>query len=108
MLQSWIDAWSAQVRDAVAADPHKATGSTTQDFDDAIALARRGFTDRANYVNQWLTCHDSGSGADQDGDGVIWCNDCRDDMASVHPGAAEVCGNLIDDNCNGVVDEGCM
>jgi hypothetical protein len=25
----------------------------------------------------------------------------------VHPGAAEICGNNFDDNCNGVVDDGC-
>jgi hypothetical protein len=31
-------------------------------------------------------------------------NDCDDSSASVHPGATEVC-NLIDDNCNGEVDE---
>jgi hypothetical protein len=28
-------------------------------------------------------------------------------LAQVLPGAAEVCGNAIDDNCDGVVDEGC-
>jgi len=39
---------------------------------------------------------------------VIWCNDCRDDVASVHPGAAEVCGNQVDDDCNGVIDDGCQ
>ena len=33
--------------------------------------------------------------------------DCDDSRASVHPGAPEVCGNGIDDNCNGVVDENC-
>ncbi len=34
--------------------------------------------------------------------------DCDDTKASVHPGATEVCGNGIDDNCNGQVDEGCV
>ncbi|MBA3647764.1 MAG: T9SS type A sorting domain-containing protein [Chitinophagales bacterium] len=35
-------------------------------------------------------------------------SDCNDANASVHPGAAEVCGNGTDDNCNGQVDEGCV
>lgn len=32
--------------------------------------------------------------------------DCNDSIAAVHPGAVEIC-NGIDDNCDGVVDEGC-
>lgn len=35
-------------------------------------------------------------------------DDCDDSIASVNPGAAEVCGNNIDDNCNGQIDEGCF
>ncbi len=31
--------------------------------------------------------------------------DCNDSLASIHPGASETC-NLVDDNCNGTVDEG--
>ena len=31
--------------------------------------------------------------------------DCRDNDPAISPAAVEVCGNRIDDNCNGVVDE---
>jgi len=34
--------------------------------------------------------------------------DCNDALASVNPGAIEICGNSIDDNCNGTSEEGCL
>ncbi|MBO86138.1 MAG: hypothetical protein CL927_12335, partial [Deltaproteobacteria bacterium] len=34
------------------------------------------------------------------------CDDCDDDADGVYPGAAEICGNLIDEDCDGV-DEDC-
>jgi hypothetical protein len=34
--------------------------------------------------------------------------DCNDANASVNPGAGEVCGNTVDENCNGATDEGCV
>ena len=42
---------------------------------------------------------------DADGDGFSVEVDCDDQAASVHPGAQELC-NGVDDNCEGVADEG--
>jgi hypothetical protein len=33
--------------------------------------------------------------------------DCRDNDPTVHPMTVEICGNNIDDNCDGHIDEGC-
>ncbi len=39
------------------------------------------------------------------GGGGADCNDCD---PNVNPNAQEICGNKIDDNCNGLVDETCV
>ncbi len=33
--------------------------------------------------------------------------DCRDTNDSIYPGAAELCGDQVDNNCDSFVDEGC-
>ncbi len=47
-------------------------------------------------------------GTDHDQDGFTTPEDCRDDNPDIHPQAAERCGDGIDQNCNGSVDEQCQ
>jgi Cys-rich repeat protein len=44
---------------------------------------------------------------DADGDGFCQDSDCDDNNASVHPGAPEICGDSLDNDCDGQIDEGC-
>jgi hypothetical protein len=102
-VQGWIDTWSQQIAADVASDPH--AWATPDDFNKAVAAARDVVDKRAQYLQTFVAC-ENGNGVDADGDGYRWCDDCRDDDPQIHLGATEVC-NGVDDNCNGVVDEGC-
>jgi len=45
---------------------------------------------------------------DNDGDGYTTCDgDCNDNDPLTNPGAVEVCGDNVDNNCNMAIDEGC-
>lgn len=51
---------------------------------------------------------DTGLDLDRDGDG--WTpreGDCDDDERNAYPGLAEVCTDRIDNDCDGLYDEGC-
>ena len=39
--------------------------------------------------------------------GLLGGSDCNDAAATTYPGAVEICGNGIDDNCDSQTDEGC-
>jgi len=48
----------------------------------------------------------SGDTNDFDGDGVsLAMGDCNDTTGGIHPGAVEVVGNYVDDDCDGLADE---
>jgi len=53
---------------------------------------------------------DSGPAAQADCDDDGWTpamGDCDDFDPQVHPGMTEICGDRIDNNCDGFIDEGC-
>lgn len=52
-------------------------------------------------------CGEAGQPLDADGDGYTVGEDCDDGVAWIHPGAAEVCSDGVDDDCDGLVDESC-
>lgn len=51
--------------------------------------------------------YNGNSCTDNDGDGYCIDVDCDDNDATINPGSSEVCGDGKDNNCDGVVDEGC-
>jgi hypothetical protein len=62
-----------------------------------------GYCDSAMIITSNAQCNNTakpGAGQTKSGD------DCNDTLATVNFGAAEACDN-VDNNCNGVVDDGC-
>jgi hypothetical protein len=80
-LQGWIDQWSQQISDAATTDPH--AWATPAQFRMAVDAARDSVVKRRDYLQTFVDCVKDGAGEDADGDGVRWCEDCRDDDPAV-------------------------
>ncbi len=96
------------------------TAVTPSDCNDNNAAIKPGAVEVCDGVDN--DCNGlTDEGCDKDGDG--WCDsamivvgqppvcsggtkDCNDANAAVNPGAQEICGNGIDDNCDGLTDIG--
>ncbi len=106
-IQGWIDSWSQQIAASAASDPH--AWATPADTQMATQTARDIVAKRPAYLQSFVDCEHGVAGAatDGDGDGYNWCDECDDSNPSAHPGAKEICGNGVDDDCNGFVDDGC-
>ena len=60
-----------------------------------------GETDEADCI----TCTDDDDDGYYDEDNCPGPRDCDDADRDIHPGAVEICGNGIDENCDGIVQE---
>ncbi len=98
------DGYGDNATGAAACSAPAGSVATANDCNDADANYYPGApetcTDTVDY-----NCDGSVGYVDADGDGYAACEECDDGDASVHPGAIEVC-NGIDDDCNGVIDDG--
>jgi hypothetical protein len=89
---------------------------TVTDVNGNVATANQTVTVLANPANIWYVDAD-GDNFGVPGATVTSCSqpvgyaanttDCNDANENVNPGEIEVCGNAIDDNCNGLSEEGC-
>ena len=59
----------------------------------------------ANTANTVLI--NLGPASDADMDGYTFDMDCDDNNPTVNPGMEEICGDFMDNNCDGAIDEGC-
>ncbi len=94
--------------------PDGVLGTADDDCDDTNPLVLPGGTETCNQLDD--DCDgDIDEDFDADGDGypagaacvAAWGSqiDCDDVLASVNPGAIEICGDLIDNDCDTEIDE---
>ncbi|MFZ5479988.1 MAG: CotH kinase family protein [Myxococcota bacterium] len=96
-----VDAFEAQIAEALETDPHRSTG--WEEHLGAMERMRAWIPARHAFLESWVACQ-RGETTDADGDNAPVCEDPNDGDAGVFPGAVEVC-NGVDDDADGWVDD---
>jgi hypothetical protein len=96
------DSLLALIDQAMQDDPRKEYDAATVYW--AVGLTQDFLLNRPADVIAQFDCTDP-TQVDGDGDGAPGCGfDCNDADPNVYPGAPEQC-NVVDDNCNGLLDD---
>ena len=106
-ILGWIDAWSMQLADAVAADPHK--WATPDQFTTALAALRDVVKNRPPYLQSFANCERgvSPTAPTRIRTACPGATTATTVIRTCIPARPRSAATAIDDNCDGVVDEGC-
>lgn len=98
-------------------DGHSPTACGGDDCDDGDPLRYVGAMETCDPMDRDEDCDDATFGvrdADMDSypdaaccNGTTCGTDCDDTVSAVHPSAAELCSNEVDDDCDGMINEDC-
>jgi|GEM_PF-6896535 hypothetical protein len=79
-----------------------ATAGNTGDYNISVSISdNRGGTDRKNFTLKTVGCLDQDEDSFSPEGGNCGQIDCNDANSSIKPGATEICGNNIDEDCSG-------